>query len=58
MLLHLTDLAVADVPVVDDDGNLVGVCTRHDLLSARVALLAHEHPQPGWPARRRNGGPP
>lgn len=49
----LADLAVADMPVVDDDGKLVGVCTRHDLLSARAALLAHEAPQPGRPARRR-----
>jgi Voltage gated chloride channel/CBS domain len=57
-LTPLADLAVADVPVIDDDGNLLGVCTRHDLLSARAALLAHEHPQPGWLARRRHGGPP
>jgi chloride channel protein, CIC family len=57
-LAPLADLAVADVPVIDDDGNLVGVCTRHDLLSARAALLAHEHPQPGWLARRHNGAPP
>jgi CBS-domain-containing membrane protein len=49
----LADLAVADMPVVDDDGKLVGVCTRNDLLSARAALLAHEAPQPGRPARRR-----
>ena len=43
------------MPVVDGDGRLVGVCTRHDLLSARVALLDHERPQPGWLARRRPG---
>jgi chloride channel protein, CIC family len=57
-LAPLADLTVKDVPVIDDDGNLVGVCTRHDLLSARLALLAHEQPQPGWLARRRGTGPP
>ena len=56
-LAPLADLTVKDVPVIDDDGNLVGVCTRHDLLSARLALLAHEQPQPGWLARRRGTGP-
>ena len=49
----LADHAVDDVPVVDGDGRLVGVCTRHDLLSARMALLELETPQPGWLARRR-----
>ncbi len=49
----LADHSVDDVPVVDGDGRLVGVCTRHDLLSARTALLELETPQPGWLARRR-----
>ena len=48
VLTHLADDEVEDVPVVDDEGNLVGVCTRHDLLTARLALLDHERPQPGW----------
>ena len=49
----LADAAVTAVPVVDEDGRLVGVCTRHDLLSARLARLDHERPEPGWLARRR-----
>lgn len=52
VLTHLADDGVHDVPVVDDDGKLVGVCTRHDLLTARLALLDHERPEPGWFARR------
>jgi CBS-domain-containing membrane protein len=49
----LADHSLDEVPVVDGDGRLVGVCTRHDLLSARTALLDHETPEPGWLARRR-----
>jgi H+/Cl- antiporter ClcA len=48
VLTHLADGDVHDVPVVDATGKLVGVCTRHDLLSARMALLDHERPEPGW----------
>ena len=44
-----------DVPVVDDEGKLVGVCTRHDLLRGRLALLDHERPEPGWLATRAPG---
>lgn len=33
--------------VVDDAGKLVGVCTRHDLWTARPALADHERPDPG-----------
>jgi CIC family chloride channel protein len=51
-LTHLADDGVHDVPVVDASGKLVGVCTRHDLLTARLALLDHERPEPGWLARR------
>ena len=50
-LVLLADTAIDDVPVVDDDGTLVGMCTRHDLLAARLALLDHERPEPGWLAR-------
>ena len=39
------------MPVVADEGKLVGVCTRHDLLTARLALADHERPEPGWLAR-------
>lgn len=49
----LADRAVDDVPVVDGDGRLVSVSTRHDLLSARMALLDHETLRPGWLTRRR-----
>jgi CBS domain-containing protein len=38
---------VEHVPVVDD-GVLVGICTRSDLLTARSGQLGHERPQPGW----------
>jgi CIC family chloride channel protein len=38
---------VEHVPVVDD-GVLVGICTRSDLLAARSGQLLHEQPQPGW----------
>jgi signal-transduction protein with cAMP-binding, CBS, and nucleotidyltransferase domain len=38
---------VEHVPVVDD-GVLVGICTRSDLLAARSGQLLHERPQPGW----------
>ena len=48
VLAHLADDEVEDVSVVDEAGKLVGVCTRHDLLTARLALLDHERPEPGW----------
>ena len=51
VLTHFADDEVHDIPVVDD-GRLVGVCNRHDLLTARLALLDHERPEPGWLARR------
>jgi len=56
-LPHLADGTVEDVPVVDGSGNLVGVCSRHDLLAARLAVLDHERPEPGWLARRRRRWP-
>jgi H+/Cl- antiporter ClcA len=56
VLAHLATDDVHDVPVVDAGGKLVGVCTRHDLLSARLALLDHERPEPGWLARRSGRG--
>jgi hypothetical protein len=46
-----------DVLVVDEDGTLVGMCTRHDLLRTRLALLAHERHEPGWLAWRVGRGP-
>jgi CBS-domain-containing membrane protein len=51
-LAHLADSGLQVVPVVDAAGKLVGVCTRHDRLTARLALLDHERPEPGWLATR------
>lgn len=48
VLAHQADDEVDDVSVVDEAGKLVGVCTRHDLLTTRLALLDHERPEPGW----------
>jgi H+/Cl- antiporter ClcA/predicted transcriptional regulator len=48
--------SVEHVPVVDD-GAMVGICTRSDLLAARSGELLHERPQPGWmPSLGRRGG--
>src|SRR5690606_9368357 len=56
-LPHLADGTVEDVPVVDGAGNLVGACSRHDLLADRLEVLDHERPEPGWLARRRRRWP-
>lgn len=50
-LARLADHELDDVPVVDDGGRVVGVCTRHDLLGARLARIDDDRPQPGWLAR-------
>jgi CBS domain-containing protein len=51
---------VEHLPVIDD-GRLVGICTRTDVMRARRTQLAHEHTEPGWLTstftnRRRNAG--
>jgi CBS domain-containing protein len=47
---------VEHLPVVDD-GELVGICTRSDIMRARRAQFAHEHTEPGWLSRgSRNRG--
>jgi CBS domain-containing protein len=51
-LAAMHDEGVEQLPVVED-GRLVGLCTRTDLLRVRSAQLAHERPEPGWLARRR-----
>jgi len=57
VLERLVDEGVDQVPVVDD-GRVVGVCTRSDVLRARGLRLVQERAQPRWapqwPARRRN----
>ncbi|MCW2551259.1 MAG: hypothetical protein JWR78_1040, partial [Mycobacterium sp.] len=48
----MLDEMVEHVPVVDD-GALVGICTRTDLLGIRRADLQHEQAQPGLRWRQR-----
>ena len=46
---------VDHVPVADDAEQLVGICTRTDVLRARTQQLELEQRQRGWrPARKRN----
>jgi len=46
--LHvLLEEHIEHLPVIED-GRLAGICTRTDLLRARMAQLEHERPQPGW----------
>jgi chloride channel protein, CIC family len=47
VLERITEEGVDHVPVVDN-GRLVGICTRTDLLRARSRYLEHERPQSGW----------
>ena len=46
--LHLMLLESVDHLPVLDDGALVGICTRTDVLAARHRQLDAERPQPGW----------
>ena len=51
----IADAGIDHLPVVDGD-RLVGICTRSDLLQARLQQLAHDgRPERGWLALRRNG---
>jgi chloride channel protein, CIC family len=50
-LRRMIDEGVEHLPVVVD-GHLVGICTRTDILRARVRQLDHERRQEGW-----RGGP-
>jgi CBS domain-containing protein len=49
-LERMVDERVEHLPVVDDAGRLVGICTRTDVLRARDAHRASERRQPGWAA--------
>jgi CBS domain-containing protein len=52
-LERMLEEQVDHLPVIDD-GRLVGICTRTDVMRARKEQLAHEHTEPGW--LRRNAG--
>lgn len=56
-LRRLLSEGVEHLPVVDE-GRLVGICTRTDVLRARGRHLALEQSQPGWSWRRRRAGSP
>jgi H+/Cl- antiporter ClcA len=50
---RLVEEEVTHLPVVDDD-KLVGICTRTDILRARMRQFEREQLQPGWSPRRRH----
>lgn len=52
VLERMLEEGVDHVPVLDD-GRLVGICTRTDVLSARRPQLALDRREPGWLAERR-----
>lgn len=47
-LQRMLDENVDHLPVLDDHGSLVGICTRTDILRARHRHLAREQREPGW----------
>lgn len=48
--------SVEHLPVLDGEGHLIGLCTRTDVLAARLPHLEADAPQPGWrPARLARG---
>jgi len=58
-LESLVEQDVEHIPVIDGDEQLVGICTRTDILRGRAHRFVHDVPQPGWRERvrvaRRNG---
>lgn len=55
-LRRVLDEHVEHLPVLDQ-GRLVGICTRTDILHARRQQLTAERPQPGWIHRLTRGAP-
>ena len=47
----MLEAGVELLPVVDDDGHVVGVCTPSDIIKARTHRFDHERVQPGWVTR-------
>lgn len=52
----ITEEGVDHAPVVED-GRLLGICTRTDLLQARGRYLEHERRQAGWRPQLRRALP-
>jgi H+/Cl- antiporter ClcA/predicted transcriptional regulator len=50
-LSRMIEEAVDHLPVVDHE-RLLGICTRTDILQARIRQNDHEHPEHGWLKRR------
>lgn len=55
-LSRMIEEAVDHLPVVDHD-RLIGICTRTDVLQARMRQLDHEQAERGWLRRRRDADP-
>ena len=56
VLSRMVEDGVDHVPVLDDTGRLVGICTRGDLLRARRDADRADQREPGWIGRLRVGG--
>jgi len=53
-LQRILEEQIEHLPVIDD-GRLVGICTRTDIMRARRAQFAGERAEPGWRPRGRFG---
>ena len=51
-LQRILEEQIEHLPVIDD-GRLVGICTRTDIMRARRAQFAGERAEPGWRPRDR-----
>ena len=51
-LRRLLEEEVERLPVLGEDGKLVGICTRTDILRTKRSQLDEERPQEGWRIRR------